>query len=72
MRATGVLRFVLFGAIGFGVGGAIGGPLITFLPGGVALPLTILGGAVGRASLGAALGQLEERKLAAEQRPKVR
>jgi hypothetical protein len=44
MRAMSVLKFVLLGAVGFGIGGAISGPLIMFLPGMVALPLTLLVG----------------------------
>jgi hypothetical protein len=56
MRAVSVLKFVIVGAVGFGIGGAIGSPLIRFLPGGVALLLWLLvGGAVGGASLGLAL-----------------
>jgi hypothetical protein len=60
MRAMSVMRFVLFGALGFGIGGAIGGPLIMFLPGLVpglvGLPLTLfVGGSVGGAALGLAL-----------------
>jgi hypothetical protein len=47
VRATSVIRFVVLGAVGFGMGGAIG----TFLfPFGI-----LLGGAVGGASLGLAL-----------------
>jgi hypothetical protein len=47
MRAMSMMRFILCGAVGFGIGGAIG----TFL-----FPLGIfLGGAVGGASLGLAL-----------------
>ena len=47
MRATSVMRFVVLGAVGFGMGGAIG----TFLfPFGI-----LLGGAVGGAALGLAL-----------------
>jgi hypothetical protein len=57
MRAMSVMRFVVLGAVGFGIGGAIGSLLIMYLPGGVALLLTILiGGAVGGASLGLAFG----------------
>jgi hypothetical protein len=41
MRATSVVRFVLLGAVGFGIGGAISGPLIMFLPGMVVLPFTL-------------------------------
>ncbi len=49
-------RFVIFGAVGFGIGGAITRPLSLLLPGMVALPLTVLiAGAVGGASLGLAL-----------------
>jgi hypothetical protein len=56
MRAMSVMRFVVLGAVGFGIGGAIGSLLIMFLPVRVALPLTILiAGAVGGASLGVAL-----------------
>jgi hypothetical protein len=56
MRATSVMRFVLFGAVGFGIGGGIGSPLIMFLPGGVALLLwPLVGGVVGGAMLGLAL-----------------
>ncbi len=46
MRATSVMRFVIFGAVGFGIGGAIG--FVAFL-------LIPVGGAVGGASLGLAL-----------------
>jgi hypothetical protein len=60
MRAISVMRFVILGAVGFGLGGAISGPLIMFLtglvPGLVGLPLTLfVGGAVGGAALGLAL-----------------
>jgi hypothetical protein len=51
------------GAAGFGLGGALGGDSPSWLP--------AIGG-VGGASLGAALGYLESRKLAVEQRPRVR
>jgi hypothetical protein len=55
MRAMSVLKFVLLGAVGFGIGGAISGPLIMFLPGLVAFLLTpLIGGAVAGASLGLA------------------
>jgi hypothetical protein len=56
MRAASVMRFVVLGAAGFGIGGAISRPLSLLLPGTVALPLTLLvGGAVGGAALGLAL-----------------
>ncbi len=56
MRAPSVMRFVVFGAVGFGVGGAITRPLSLLLPGMVAVPLTVLiAGAVGGAALGLAL-----------------
>ena len=56
MRATSVMRSVILGAVGFGIGGAIGRPLSLLLPALVALPLTLLvGGAVGGAALGVVL-----------------
>ncbi len=56
MRAISVMRFVILGAVGFGLGGAITRPLSLWLPGIVALPLTLLiAGAVGGAALGLAL-----------------
>jgi hypothetical protein len=56
MRAMSVLRFVVLGAVGFGIGGAITRPLSLLLPGMVGLLLTLLiAGAVGGASLGLAL-----------------
>ncbi len=59
MRAKTVMRFVIFGAVGFGIGGAISGQLSRFLPemvpGLVGLPLILfVGGALGGASLGLA------------------
>ena len=57
MRAVGVMRFALFGAGGFGIGGTIAGacwPLASFTSGASAL-MFILSGAVGGASLGLAL-----------------
>jgi hypothetical protein len=57
MRAASVKRFVLFGAVGFGIGGAIAGacwPLAVYTSGASAL-LLILSGALGGASLGLAL-----------------
>ena len=57
MRAAGVMRFVLFGAVGFGIGGTIAGacwPLAFYTMGASAL-LFVLSGAVGGVSLGLAL-----------------
>lgn len=57
MRATSVMRFVILGAAGFGIGGTIAGaswPLASFTSGASAL-LFVLSGAVGGASLGLAL-----------------
>jgi hypothetical protein len=54
MRTTSVMRFIVFGAVGFGFGGAIAGacwPLAVVTKGASAL-LFILSGAVGGASLG--------------------
>lgn len=48
MRATSVVRFTIFGAVGFGIGPALAGALL----GVVGLPLT---GTVGGAALGLAL-----------------
>ena len=55
MRATSVMRFVILGAIGFGIGGATAS-LIAFhlAPWGLLLG-PLIGGAVGGASLGLAL-----------------
>jgi hypothetical protein len=58
MRAKSIMRFVVLGAVGFGLGGAIAGacwPLAVLTSGASAL-LFILSGAVGGASLGLALG----------------
>ena len=58
MRAMGVLRFVIFGAVGFGLGGTIVGalwplaPVLGFVASGL---LFVLSGALGGASLGLAL-----------------
>jgi hypothetical protein len=55
MRATSVIGFVLFGAIGYGIGGIIGILLVVYLPGMVAYLLgPLVGGAVGGVSLGLA------------------
>jgi hypothetical protein len=54
MRLDGLTRFVVFGAVGFGTGGAIA---ILSMLGSIPLPLSVLvGGAAGGASLGLALG----------------
>jgi hypothetical protein len=56
MRAASVMRFVVLGAIGFGIGGASASLLAFHLPGGVGLLLgPLVGGAVGGGSLGLAL-----------------
>jgi len=59
MRATSVLRFVILGAIGFGVAGTIAGACwpLAFVTRGASVLLFILSGAVGGASLGLALGE---------------
>jgi hypothetical protein len=58
-----VVVLTVAGAVGFGLGGAIGGDS----PSGLLAP-----GVIGGASLGAALAYLESRKLAEERRPRVR
>src|SRR5215207_3410387 len=61
MRATSVMRFVILGAVGFGIGGAIAGSLAVnpFGPSLLALLLFLLGllviGTLGGASLGLAM-----------------
>jgi hypothetical protein len=56
MRATSMMRFIVLGAVGVGVGGATSSFIVFHLPGQVALPLTLLiAGAVGGASLGLAM-----------------
>jgi hypothetical protein len=51
-----VMRLVILGAVGFGIGGAIGGFIVFHLPGlGAFLLGPLVGGAVGGASLGLAL-----------------
>jgi hypothetical protein len=55
MRATDVMRFVVLGAVGFGIGGTIAPLLVVYLPGIAAYLLgPLVGGAVGGASLGLA------------------
>jgi hypothetical protein len=53
-----VMRFVLFGAVGFGIGGTIAGACwpLAFVTRGASALLFILSGAVGGALLGLALG----------------
>jgi hypothetical protein len=56
MRAMSILRFIIFGAVGFGIGGAVGGLIPFLVLGGVGVLLGLLvGGAVGGAALGLAL-----------------
>ncbi len=79
VRATSVMRFVVFGAVGFGVGLIVGvfalqGMFgVRFMAGtwGTVI-LCALAGTSGGASLGAALGSLENRKLEKQRRPRVR
>jgi hypothetical protein len=62
MKARSVMRFVVFGAVGFGVSGTIVGvlwPLAFLLSFQAAGLLFVLSGAVGGASLGLALGDRE-------------
>jgi hypothetical protein len=56
MRATRVMRFVLFGAIGFGIGWAIAGFWWVEWPSTVRLLAYFLGGACGGVALGVAMG----------------
>jgi hypothetical protein len=58
MRATIVMRFVILGAAGFGVGGTIAAACwpLAFVTYGASALLFILSGAIGGASLGPALG----------------
>ncbi len=58
-----VLALTVAGAAGFGLGGAIGGASPSWL---------LAQGVIGGASLGAALGYLERRRVAEERRPRVR
>jgi hypothetical protein len=56
MRATVVMRFIVLGAVGFSVGGSIGGFIVFHLPGlGAFLLGPLVGGAAGGATLGLAL-----------------
>ena len=52
MRATSVMRFVILGAVGFGIGGATASLIAFHLPGVGLLLGPLIGGAVGGASLG--------------------
>jgi len=58
-----IVALTVVGAVGFGLGGAIAGD---------SLPWLLAIGSIGGASLGAALGYLEDRSLADTQRPRVR
>jgi len=76
-RATVVLA--LWGLVGFGIGGLIAAALQGFplqpsegLPSLQTAAFGAVEGIIGGASLGAALGYLESRKLASDQRPRVR
>jgi hypothetical protein len=55
MRARTVVRFILFGAVGFGIGGAIASLMLLYIEGWGLLLGPLIGGAVGGASLGLAL-----------------
>jgi len=56
MRATSMMRFVILGAVGFGIGGTIAPLLVVYLPGIVAYLLgPLVGGAIAGGSLGLAL-----------------
>lgn len=55
MRATSVMRFVIFGAIGFGIGGATASLMLFYIEGWGLLLGPLIGGALGGASLGLAL-----------------
>jgi hypothetical protein len=55
MRATSVLRFVIFGAVGFGIGWAVTGALGLIMPESFFPWTFFFGGAVGGAVLGLAL-----------------
>ncbi len=65
-----VVTLGVVGGLGFGVGLFVGTALPTSLPERIAYPIAIAG-IIGGASLGAALGYLENHKLA-EERPRVR
>ncbi len=66
-----VVTLGVVGGLGFGVGLLVGTALPTSLPERMNYTITV-GGVLGGASLGAALGYLEKRKLAEERRPRVR
>ena len=55
MRTLGVVRFTLFGAVGFGIGGATASLMLLYVEGVGLLLGPLMGGAVGGASLGLAL-----------------
>jgi hypothetical protein len=74
-----IVALAVAGAVGFGVGAWLfelishGIPILSQLEEGEAFGINItIIGAIGGASLGAALGYLEKRKLAQERRPRVR
>jgi len=74
-----IVQLGVAGAVGFGVGSLLSEPLSSVVPilgelgeqGNLAFASTLIG-TIGGAFLGAALGYLEHRKLAQEQRPRVR
>ncbi len=66
-----VVTLGVVGGLGFGVGLFAGTALPTSLPERMNYAIAV-GGVLGGASLGAALGYLESRKLAEERRPRVR
>lgn len=55
MRAASVMRFVIFGALGFGIGGATASLMLFYIEGWGLLLGPLIGGALGGASLGLAL-----------------
>jgi hypothetical protein len=75
----GTVVLALMGLVGFGIGGVIAAALQGFplqpsegLPSLQSATFGAIEGIIGGASLGAALGYLERRKLAQERRPRVR